>query len=241
MHSRLVTLPTAEQVYLNHLCDMLKLVTNNNLVGIYLLGSASQGSYVAGESDLDVQMVVEQPLCDAQKQAIIEMLSHSHLPCPATKLEFVVYHKAHLCNAQSLHYSINFNTGRTLEQDYVSFDHSNDPRHWFLLDIAMANDWAISLSGEAFCHVFPNIEAPILLQAMHECLTWFYQHYPDSKDCYQCASRILSYLLRGVLVSKRQSLSELRLTDQWQSLPAQELVKSVLQDLEVKISHHNLS
>ncbi|ASI90651.1 hypothetical protein [Vibrio mediterranei] len=237
MHSRLFALPSAEREYINRLCDVLQLIAGTNIVGIYLLGSASQESYVAGESDLDVQMVVDQPLCDAQKQAIIEALSHSYLPCPATKLEFVVYHKAQLRTAQTLHYAINYNTGRTLKKDYVSFDHNNDPRHWFLLDIAMAGNWAITLFGESFNRIFPSIEPSLLLQAMHECLTWFNKHYPDSKDCYQCACRILSYLLRGVMVSKRQSLSEVGLTEQWKSLPAQEFVESVLQQLEAKIAH----
>lgn len=203
-----------------------------NLVGIYLLGSASQRSYVQGESDLDIQMVVSHELTEESKIEITQALRHDGFPCPATKLEFVTYTTDGLTSPDQLKYSINLNTGRTIS-DYISFDYTNDPRHWFLLDIAMADKHGINLIGEPFVSVFPKIDNGVLLDAMQECLNWFINYYPG-EECYRCACRILYYLEQGELVSKRDGVGYIVSNKSFSAMAQESLIDLVMAKLKTQ-------
>lgn len=230
---RNLNLPYDEERYINELCHKLQSLVGDNLVGVYLLGSASQSCYVKGESDLDIQMVVAQELTEQNKIDVSQVLRHDNFPCPATKLEFVTYTKYGLSSPELLQYSINLNTGKTIA-DYVSFDYTSDPRHWFVLDIAMAEKYGINLVGQPFSAVFPNIDQNLLLDVMQECLNWFVSYFPG-EACYHCACRILYYLEKGELVSKRDALDYIKSSEKLIAIEQQQLVDWVLVRLKTYV------
>lgn len=80
-------IPVELAEYLDELVGRLESVTE--LDAVYLFGSAAQGAYEHGRSDVDVIAVTARPSSPAVKQALAAVAES--LPCPARKLELVVY------------------------------------------------------------------------------------------------------------------------------------------------------
>lgn len=165
-------LPEEVSTYLNELVERVVEYLGDELVGIYLFGSAGYQAFEPGRSDLDVQAVVREPLSTEKKQAIAGILAHESLPCPATKLEFVVYAKGSVSPA-SRHprFELNLNTGRS-QADHVSFDTAEESSHWFLLDIAMGRETGRSLYGPPPTDTFAAIPVKWTLEAIADSLEW---------------------------------------------------------------------
>lgn len=87
--------------YLQQLALKLKETLGNNLIGVYLIGSACLGAYQEGKSDLDVVGVLFNPLPDKQKEDLAEKLDHQHFPCPAKGLDLVLLTEDAVANITS--------------------------------------------------------------------------------------------------------------------------------------------
>ena len=93
------------------------------------IGSWSRGEYVPGESDLDVVAVAAATVTDEQRERIVAACSHDALPCPATKLELVVY------EPDGATVALNLNTGREgTTQD------RGEEWFWFVIDRRLSAD-----------------------------------------------------------------------------------------------------
>lgn len=77
--------------YLDAAAAVLKTELNAQLVGLYLFGSAAYGAYEPGRSDLDLQAIVRHRPSAEPCRRLAHLLSVTQLPCPARKLEFVLY------------------------------------------------------------------------------------------------------------------------------------------------------
>lgn len=167
-------LPPEEQRYVHEFVRRLSDLPG--LVAIYLIGSASTHSYVRGRSDLDVQVVVDRVsgLDTTFTEVVVDKVSHRCLPCPAEKLELVVYERASLATTAS--YLLNYNTGRALEQDHVSTDPSKDESFWFVIDISMAYEHAIPLHGPPPHEVLIKPDDQVVLRALASCISWHRKH-----------------------------------------------------------------
>lgn len=91
------------------------------------IGSWSRGEYVPGRSDLDVVAVAAVPVTDAQREAIVAACEHDALPCPATKLELVIY------EPDGATVALNLNTGR----DGTTVDRGEE-WFWFVIDRSLS-------------------------------------------------------------------------------------------------------
>ena len=114
------------------------------LDAVYLVGSAAQGAYEHGRSDVDVIAVTTRPSSRAEKEALAE--AAESLPCPARKLELVVYARG------AERHELNVNTG-----ELVHFDPDDDPAFWFVLDRSIAEQHAVPLLGPPWPDVFPPV------------------------------------------------------------------------------------
>lgn len=168
-----VNLPVEVEAYLEQIVQRLSDYLKDQLVGVYLFGSASYDAYESGLSDLDVQAIVKEPLETVDKHAIISHLKQSALPCPATKLELVVYAQNAVYPA-SRHpqFELNLNTGPHCQPDHISLDPANESSHWFLLDIAMGRELGRSLYGPITTHAFGAIPRRWILEAIANLLDW---------------------------------------------------------------------
>lgn len=161
--------------YLNALATRLQGAFGDRLRGVLLSGSASIGAYVQGRSDIDVLVAVE----GADRKSLERVLSscsHEALPCPATKLELVVYElDALAAPAWPPRWSLNFDTGAATRQ--VDFDPGKQPAHWFVLDLAFARRHAVPLYGSAEIGD-PGDEA--VARAFDDMLEWYAANEPDA-------------------------------------------------------------
>jgi predicted nucleotidyltransferase len=193
--SAVAQIPRELAGYLDDLVARLGAVTD--LHAAYLLGSAASGDYEHGRSDVDVVAVTTRSLAAAEKRALAE--TAESLPCPARKLELVVYPLG------SSRHEINLNTG-----EKASFDPDEDPDFWFVLDRAIAEQHAVTLLGPPWHEVFPPVPREAVLAALEEALDWQRREEPLGRSSVLNACRAWMWLDTGEWASKSQAADWLR-------------------------------
>ena len=195
-------LPEEVEAYLEELVKRLTGYLKSQLVGVYLFGSASYDAYEPGLSDLDVQAIVKDQLDTAEKQAVVSCLNQAALPCPATKLELVVYSQNAVYPA-SRHprFELNLNTGPH-QPDHIGLDPANESSHWFLLDIAMGRELGRTLYGPDITDAFGAIPRRWILEAIASSLDWHQANEANSANSVLNACRGWRFIVTGSFSSK---------------------------------------
>lgn len=195
-------MPEEVKPYLEELVKRLTDYLQDQLVGVYLFGSASYDAYESGLSDLDVQVIVKHPLDIVDKRAVICRLSQGALPCPATKLEFVVYAQIAVYPAcRHPRFELNLNTGPH-QLDHVSLNTANESSHWFLLDIALGRELGRSLHGPLPTDAFGAIPRRWVLEAIADSLDWHQANELNSANSVLNACRCWRFIVTGEFSSK---------------------------------------
>jgi hypothetical protein len=141
--------------YLDELVDAIAAIADLNAV--YVIGSAALGSYVSGESDVDVIAVTSRSLSMEERRRLAD--AAEAVPCPARKLELVVYPRG------SSEWEINLNTG-----EHAWFETAEVPRFWFVIDRAIAEQHSLPLLGPPWSETFDPVSREALLEALDESL-----------------------------------------------------------------------
>jgi predicted nucleotidyltransferase len=191
-----------EQSYLDELTARLGVVLGDELVGVYAGGSYALGGYVPPQSDLDVAVVVREPLSQGDAQQLVRAVRHESLPCPARKLELVVYTAAAARGVSvEADIELNLNTG---EQEPLRAEAA--PRagegHWFALDRSVLAAKGIALYGPPAAEVFRSPSREDLLSLLARVLRWYQEHEPGSEDALLNAGRALLFAREGAWVPK---------------------------------------
>ncbi|KAL4965908.1 uncharacterized protein BDV14DRAFT_171769 [Aspergillus stella-maris] len=195
-------LPEEVEVYLEELFKRLTAYLKDQLVGVYLFGSASYDAYEPGLSDLDVQAIVKDQLDTVEKQAVIRHLNQAAFLCLATKLEFVVYTQSAVYSAnRHPRFELNLNTGLH-QPDHISLDPANESSHWFLLDIAMGRKFGRTLHGPDTTDVFGAIPRRWILEAIANSLDWHQANEANSANSVLNACRGWRFIVTGEFSSK---------------------------------------
>jgi predicted nucleotidyltransferase len=172
-----VTVAEAQlEAYVAEVVDAVETVAP--VAGAFVLGSALLGGFDPGASDLDVVVVVERPLAEAQREAVVAVLDE--LPGPFRKLELVVY----AAGAKPPAYELNYPDG------------PGEPEFWFVLDAALAQRFAAREWGEL---LQPVSEAETR-QAAEELLRW-----AETRDEHVHAARARHYLEHGEWITKEEA------------------------------------
>jgi hypothetical protein len=111
----------------------------------------------------------------ARREAIVAALDHDALPCPARGLELVVYDAAGLASPDGPAYLINLNTGARMDR-HVSFDPRENPRFWFVLDVAIGRELGRALLGPPPHELFPALPDDLVRRAALDSLDWWWAH-----------------------------------------------------------------
>ena len=177
--------PAVEQ-YLSELVSRLRDALP--LAGAWAIGSIANGAFAEGRSDLDVLAVCASPPSGAQLAAVVATCSHDALPCPARKLELVVYDPA-------FEVALNLNTGpgETTTADAEGF--------WFVVDRAVAHAHALTLHGPPASEVLPEPDAAELDRALTEMVAWYEANEPG-EPARLAAARVDAHRRTGRWVSK---------------------------------------
>ena len=167
--------PAADR-YLADLVAVAVGVLGDGLLGAYAINSVARGDYRPGRSDLDVALVVTGALDEAAKHRLVDALRHRSLPCPAPRLELVVYRGAVVADpGPAPAFEVNLNTGPAID-DHVTFDPAEEPAHWFVLDLAAAAEVALALAGPPPTEVFGPVPRSIALHSLRSSRAWHAVH-----------------------------------------------------------------
>jgi len=192
----------AERAYLAELAEKLQGILGESLVGVYAGGSWALGGYEPPDSDLDVAVVIPEPLSDEAADGLVAALRHEAFPCPARGLELVVYTWESAASATTNPgFELNLNTGARL-----TFRADREPqpgeRHWFAVDRSVLAAHGIALLGPPAAQVFAPIAVDDLRPVLADVLLWYEREAPESDDAILNAGRALRFAREGVWLPK---------------------------------------
>jgi hypothetical protein len=190
------------EAYLAELVAHLHEALGDRLVGAWLFGSAALGDFDPATSDLDVQAVTSVRLARAEREALAARLSHPALACPVRGLELVLYAREDLDDALGPAFQLNLNTGPRMAQ-HVAYDPSDDPRFWFVLDVAIGREAGRALAGPAPAEVFPELPAALVVASLQQALAWFASNDPRGGQAALAAARAWAWAEEGRWLAKR--------------------------------------
>jgi hypothetical protein len=192
----------AERAYLEKLTARLRAVLGRELVGVYAGGSFALGGYEPGRSDLDVAAVVRGPLADDVTARIVSDVRHESLPCPARKLELVVYDAAATRSPSvDAAFELNLNTGAN-EPLRADTEPQPGESHWFAIDRSILAGHGVTLFGPPAAEVFAGPPREALLLPLAGVLRWYRSNEPQSDDAVLNAGRSLRFAEDGVWMPK---------------------------------------
>jgi len=178
----------------------VRAVARARLCGVWLFGSAALGDFDPECSDLDVQAVTRERLTVAERRRLAAELSHDALPCPVRGLEFVLYAREDLTDPAGPAFTLNLNTGPRMAH-HVALDAGEDPRFWFVLDVAIGRERGRPLVGPPPGEVFPELPRPLVVSALRDSLDWHAAHDDPSI----AAARALAWAADGRWRSKAEA------------------------------------
>ena len=192
----------AERAYLAELAEKLQGILGESLVGVYAGGSWALGGYEPPDSDLDVAVVIPEPLSDEAADGLVAALRHEAFPCPARGLELVVYTwESAASGTTNPGFELNLNTGARL-----TFRADREPqpgeRHWFAVDRSVLAAHGIALLGPPAAEVFAPIAADDLRPVLADVLLWYEREARESDDAILNAGRALRFAREGVWLPK---------------------------------------
>jgi hypothetical protein len=192
------------EAYLEALVATLDAQLGTRLVGVWLFGSAALGDFDSRRSDLDVQAVSSVPLTLSERALLTAALSHETLACPVRGLEFVLYPREELAEPRGPAFQLNLNTGRAMTP-HVGYTAADEPRFWFVLDVAIGREHGRTLAGPAASDVFPLMPRSLILGALREALTWQRQHDPTGVSAVLAACRAWAWAADGRWLTKAEA------------------------------------
>ena len=188
-------IPAEVRKYLDRLVERLS--STVELDAVYLLGSAAVGAWDPATSDVDVVAVTTRSLTFDERRALAA--AAESLPTPGRKLELVVYPRG------GDEWEINLNTG-----EHVSFDAAEEPRFWFVVDRAIAEQHAIPLVGPPWAERFDPVPRAAVLNALAESLQWIEREEPTTRSSVLNTCRAWAWLRTGRWLSKPDAAAWLR-------------------------------
>lgn len=166
-------LPSELDAYLTRIASRTEEAIGDDLLGVWLIGSAAQGAYDHGVSDVDVLAISRSSWPESVRADLGARLSHPRLPCPAVGLEYVWYALPDLENlADPVQFQLNVNGGpeRASARQLAPDGSAN---YWSVLDLAAARQVGVAILGAtSAADVVPPIPDDRLRRAVRESVAW---------------------------------------------------------------------
>ena len=183
------------RAYLDAVTARAARVAGDRLAGAWAIGSLALGGFDRSRSDIDVQAAVEVPLSRAELRELAAALDHSRLPCPARKLEFVVYERD-----AAPAFVLNLNTGAGM-RTHVGLDPAQEPGFWFVIDVAIAREHGMRLAGAAPAEILPELPRAQIAAALDDAVAWWRVH-GSPEDVAIASARARAWASDGRWLSK---------------------------------------
>lgn len=192
-------IPADVRGYAEYLVHVLRDGYGDDLIGVYLHGSAVLGGFGHEYSDVDVLVVVANPGPVELQQKVGEALVNTLDRCPGTGLELSVITSPTAAKLGDCPFEVHVNANSRAAIVIPGADHAGDLD--LLLHSAVCRDHGLALSGPAPAKVFAAVPRARLLTAMRTELEWGRTEAPMSYAVLN-ACRVLRYLRDGQLVGK---------------------------------------
>jgi Domain of unknown function (DUF4111) len=173
----------------------------DRLRGAWLTGSAALGDFVPARSDLDIQALATGHVPEPERRDLALSVSHEALPCPARGLEFVLYSEPDLHRVAGPAFQLNLNTGPRMPR-HLALDPAEDPRFWFVIDVAIARRHGRRLAGEPPETLLPQLPRGLVLRALLDAIAWHRRHAGASGEAAVAAARAWAWATDGRWRSK---------------------------------------
>jgi Nucleotidyltransferase domain len=158
------------------------------VVEAFVLGSGAAGGFDPATSDVDLVVVVAEPLGD-RRDAIVRRVAA--LDVPVRDLELVVYVEGR----QPPDFELNLNHGQ---------QKPHKPGFWFVIDAALAQEHAVPIrGGPEWDELFEPVSPERLEGALRESLRWADER--DDEFARVHAERVRGYLERGEWTTKKEA------------------------------------
>lgn len=178
----------------------LERALGDNVIGLYLHGSATMGAFQYLRSDFDMLAVVEEPLTKDEQRLVAELLMDPEMPCPGSGLELSIVTDASLdIESHSPPFELHLSTVPEARTFVDGHGHPGDPD--LLLHYAVARARGKAISGPSPEEMFPLIPRSWVLEAMADELGWALANATPGYAVLN-AVRALRYAYTGELVSK---------------------------------------
>jgi hypothetical protein len=160
---------TELEAYTADIVDRLSAALKDDLIAVYLHGSAAMGAFVPTRSDVDVLVVTRGSVGASAKSMLAESLSESSLPCPGVGLELsIVTSLAARTTSDAPAFELHLAT-----QEAHVVDGENRPGDPDLVaHFAMARERGVVLFGPPVDQVISPIDRSRLLLALADDLAW---------------------------------------------------------------------
>jgi hypothetical protein len=159
-----------------HVASVLAGILEDDLVGVYFVGSVALGGYAPGESDLDIAAVCERALSEREKRSVASAIVEVSQVCPARGAEFTLYRRDVAESPPAgAGFEVNANGGPRMPTA-VHLDPAAEPGFWYVLDRAIAHRSGLVITGPPPSTVFADVPRRTLLAAMSDSMAWHRAH-----------------------------------------------------------------
>jgi Domain of unknown function (DUF4111)/Nucleotidyltransferase domain len=183
------------------LVDDLVLAADRSLVGICVHGSAVLGDFVAGSSDLDVLVVVEDDVDDAVLERITDVLASDRQMAASGLEASVVARSAAASPAPPWPFFVHVTTAPEDRKVVSGRNQPGDPD--LVLHYAVARESGWSATGPQPAELFGSLPSHTVLEQMADELRWAARNASGSYAVLN-ACRALCFSREGLICSKSQ-------------------------------------
>ena len=85
---------------------------------------------------------------------------------------------------------------------HVAYDPREDPRFWFVLDVAIGREAGRALTGPPAAEVFPELPAPLVSASLRHALAWFSSNDSRGGQAALAAARAWAWAEEGRWLAK---------------------------------------
>lgn len=155
--------------YLQSVVRIHEDVLGADLLALYLHGSAVQGDYRPGSSDIDLFGIVSGPIDARRCEQLIEALKHENLPVPAFGLELILSsHDAVREPAVEMPYTFALSTGLEWGAQVETYGTTSD----ILVHMQLCRKAGLTLFGPPAIEAIPPIELELLRAGLMGEMLW---------------------------------------------------------------------
>ena len=197
-----------EMALLHRVCDAYRAILGDRLTGFYVHGSIAFGCFTWETGDIDFLCVVDQPLTQLQKEALIRVLLELAEDAPPKGFEMSVVQQS-ACRPFryptpfELHYSNAHSARAGADLAAYSRDmHGTDPD--LAAHVTVLHHAGIALYGPPIAEVFGEVPRASYLDSILSDVADAPQDDADPVYFTLNLCRVLAYLTEGAVLSKQQ-------------------------------------